>query len=451
MLSKNKNVFSECWELLKSEIKNKYEFHVIYEHLLKSSYFLKNINSKVYIVVSDSFFIKEALKKKETKLLIDKYYSKLLNFNVETFFILESEKNLIDKNIEINQEINTNNKIKTFNNYIVGKFNKFLYESSLKLIHNQNSTSNVMFIYGNTGLGKTHLLNEIINECKNKIPDKKVKYLSTEEFLRDVYSAFTKSGIAIEEYKNNFTDIDILLMDDVQFLTNKNKLNEVYFNIFNNLISKNKKIIMTSDKPPELINIDERMISRFNSGITIKIPQPDIETVKEIIISKINSHNRKHSFSNGAINFLANRFNNDIRVLEGKINTILFYSENNLEKNKIINEEYIKNILNINHENNLYNKQFKINPNIIIEIVANAYSIPSSEIISKKRTKTTLIPRKICMYIIRKYLNMSYSEIGNYFSNRDHSTIINSINNVSTEIKTNNELKEFIENIISKI
>ncbi|WP_412032298.1 chromosomal replication initiator protein DnaA [Malacoplasma muris] len=448
----NNITLKNSWEKLKIDIKSEFNNAFFYNSFLNTK-FHKIINDKFY-VITDSVFSKEVLTKDYLKIINHKL-SLLTSKTYNVIFILDEEKNLLDKNIEIKNNIkNTLDDLDEkliFENYIVGKFNKNLYEAANAIIDNNSLNINPLFIYGSTGLGKTHILNAIAFKYHNLYPNKKIKYISTEDFLRQAYSSISQGGLEIEEYKNSYNDIDLFLVDDIQFLTNKDKLNEIFFSIFNYLKKHNKTIIMTSDKSPETLKIDQRMISRFNSGLTIKIPSPDIDTIKEIIIDKINKSLRKNQFTSTSINFLANRFNTDIRILEGILNKILFYSINNMESDQIINEEIIKNILNLEIENGLLNNNYKINPNVIIDNISLAYGINPSLVTSKQRKKEIVFPRKVCMYVLREKLNMSYSEIGKYFSNRDHSTVIDSVNTISEKIKTDTQLKIFIENIIKRI
>lgn len=448
---KNNNLENN-WSEIKIKLSNIFENNNFYNnHFLKTKFY-KSVNNKIYIIC-ESIYAKTILSK-TFKSQIETEFSNYVNTNFEIIFITDNDKKYIDENTVENIEYKKIDKLNEnfiFDNYVVGKFNKNLYNAAISFIECKNVSLNPLFIYGTTGLGKTHILHAIGFEYSRMYPDKKIKYISTEDFLRETYAALSKGGIQIESYKNSFNDIDLLLIDDVQFLTNKDKLNEIFFNIFNYLKNNNKLIVLTSDKIPESLKIDDRMISRFNSGLTIKIPEPDVETIKEIIKEKILKVDRQNKFSNSSVNFLANRFNKDIRVLEGVINKILFYASLNYSSDQIITEEIVIEILNIDNENNLLGNNYSVNPNIIIDIVSSAYGLSSKLITSKQRKKEIMIARKVSMYILRKKLNMSYNEIGKYFSNRDHSTIINSITSISDEIQRNDELKKFIEKIIEQI
>lgn len=445
---------NNVWEELKINTEKEFNNSFFYKNNFLLSKYYKLIDKNFYVVV-DTIFTKEVLTKDYIS-IIEHHLSLLTNQSLKVVFILEDEKQLLDKNINIKQTIHNNdlddlNEKLKFETYVVGKFNKNLYNAALTIVENNNININPLFIYGSTGLGKTHILNAIAFKFNNLYPNKKIKYISTEDFLRQAYSSISQGGTVIEEYKNSFNDVDLLLVDDIQFLTNKNTLNEIFFSIFNYLIKKNKIVVMTSDKAPETLKIDERMMSRFNSGLTIKIPNPDIDTIKEIIVNKINNSFRKNQFSNTAINFIANRFNTDIRVLEGIINKILFFSLSNMEPDEVINEDKIKEILNLEIENGLLNNNYKVNPNIIIDNISLAYGVNPSLVTSKQRKKEIAFPRKVCMYVLREKLNMSYGEIGKYFSNRDHSTVIDSVNIIAETIKKDNKLKTFIDDVIKKI
>lgn len=454
---KDISICIDAWDQLKKEIKKDFSNEIFYNNFFIFSEFYKNINKKCYIIVQNDF-VRETLNKDYLKLIEDKY-SSLLNMSVNVVFILDDEKtnisliNNAEKNINLmKEEYSELNKDLDFNNYIVGKYNKAVYVAAKNIIEsNSELFFNPLFICGTTGLGKTHILNAIGLEFKNKYPDKIIKYINTEDFLRKAYDALSTGGLKIEEFKNSFDNIDLLLVDDIQFLSNKDKLNEIFFNIFNNLIKNKKIIVMTSDKVANQLVIDERMISRFNSGLSIRISKPDIETIKEIIINKINKSNRKNQFTTNAVNFIANRFNSDIRTLEGIINKILFYSLSNMDANEIINEDKVKYILEFDSDLSIKNINSIIDPNVIIETVCISYGVNTAAVISKKRQQQITFVRKVCMYILREKLNLSFSEIGSYFSKRDHTTVMDSYNYIKNKIEEDSNLKDFINNIIEKI
>ncbi|MDE5545530.1 MAG: chromosomal replication initiator protein DnaA, partial [Malacoplasma sp.] len=397
-------------------------------------------------------FIKEVLKN-DYKQIFEEYFSSKTNSNLNVFFITKEEKD-IKKEINIDfPKIKKNNeslnKNLTFDDYTIGIFNKDAYKAA-NFIFDGNNSWKTLLIYASTGLGKTHFLHAIGNKYESLFPEKNILYIQTEDFLEKIYKSISEGGTKIEEFKNSFNNIDLLLIDDIQFLNNKEKLNEIFFNIFNKLNSNNKLIIMTSDKLPTSLKIDDRMISRFSSGLNIKINKPDVDSVKKIVINKIKKSNIKNTFSLPAIEYIAFRFNNDIRTLEGILNKIYFFLLGNINANEIINENKIKEIIDLDSESNITNFTKQINPEIIIETICLSYGVNKASVTSKKRNKEFSFVRKVCMYVLREKLNLSYNEIGSLFSNRNHATVIESIKDIENKKNKDKDLSIFLENIFNK-
>lgn len=443
------NFYKESWEIFKKNIKEKFPSEILYEKYLLNSYFAKSNNNEIRIIVNN-LFAREILQKDYLD-LIQNSFSDFINEKCAILFIGKDEIDVSKNSLVLDDKSNLNQEM-SFKNYIVGEFNKNAYNAINNILKDSSKILwNPIFIYGHTGLGKTHLLNALGIEYKNMHPNSNIQYINTEDFLRSAYSNLSNGGLALEKFKDSFNDMDLLLVDDIQFLTNKEKLNEIFFHIFNLFIKKKKYIIIASDRPANEINIDKRMISRFDSGLSLVIKKPDIETIKLIIIDKIKKINKRNKLTNNAISFIANRFNEDIRLLEGILNKILFYTNNNSSTELIINEDNIKKILDIEIDNGLLNSGYKINPNIIIESICMTYGVKPSDVKSKQRKKELSFVRKICIFALRDKLLLSYSEIGSFFSNRDHSTIIESYKFVKDLLNTDNNLKKFLESILNKI
>ncbi|MBD5445853.1 MAG: chromosomal replication initiator protein DnaA [Mycoplasma sp.] len=444
--------FKKSWEKIKKESKKDFSNEIFYSKYFLQTFLIKN-EGKKFFITTPNHFTKEVIEKDYLNILEERF-SAAINTSSELIFVTENEKDLKEKINEekINEENKTNLVKKlSFENLIVGEFNQNAYKAINSLIDQEISPWNVVFLYGQTGIGKTHLINAAGLKFLNKFPEKNVLYISTEDFLRKAYNALSVSGSEIEKFKDEFNNIDLLLVDDIQFLSNKDKLNEIFFGIFNNLINQNKKIIMTSDKLPENLKIDDRMISRFNSGLSIKISSPDIKTTVEIIKLKINNLNRRNEFTSGAINCIANRSNNDIRRLEGLINRIIFYSLNSMDANEIINEQKIKEVIDGGVDLFSMNNNYKISPQAIIENICSNYNVKVKSVISKQRNQSITFVRKVCMYVLREKLSLSYNEIGSFFSNRNHATVIDSCKYIENLIETDENLKNYILNIIEKL
>ena len=374
-------------------------------------------------------------------------------FNFE-FFVTTKEKisqkkNVVRRNTMVG--IEGVNKNYTFANFIVGDFNKKAVLSSKSIV--SNNFINPLFICANVGLGKTHLLHAIGNEYNKKFPFKFIKYISADDFSREIYKAlYDEDKMAIETVKTKYEKYDLLLIDDIQILLNKNKIREILFNIFNSNISNNKYVVWTSDTDPDnLEGFEQRIKSRFHSGIFATIKKPDKTMLKNIANKKIKNLNADIVLSEDALNYIVNRNNGDIRRLEGQINQIFFFASSNSLKNPIIDLQMVKMIFEPLNKGEIKKYGLDFDPNIIIDQVALNYGVNANMLKSKSRVGKLVNPRSIAMYILRKKCNMTYAQIGQLFSGRHHSTIITAINNVEGLLNKNVDLKNIIEKIYYKI
>lgn len=439
--------------IIKKEIEKEFQNENFYNNYVLDSSIFKIKDENIYILVKNEF-VKEVFTN-EYKEIFEEYFSIKMNSNLNVFFITKEEKDInkdlptIETKPKVLETNPTLDPRFTFENYTIGMFNKNAFKAA-SLFLEENNNWKTLLIYGSTGLGKTHLLHAVGNKFVELFPQKNLMYIQTEDFLEKIYKAISEGGTKVEEFKNSFDNVDLLLIDDIQFLNNKEKLNEIFFNIFNRLNSKNKYIVMTSDKLPTSLKIDDRMISRFNSGLSIKINKPDTESIKKIIIENIKKSRIKNPFSNLAVEFIALRFNSDIRTLEGILNKIYFHLLDNVDPNEIINEEKIRTIIESDSDYEIVSNLVQINPDIIIESICLGYGVDKKSVISKKRNKQFSFVRKVCMYVLREKLNLSYNEIGSFFSNRNHATVLEAIKDVETKVQSDKDLKAFLDNIMSK-
>lgn len=452
------DLIRDNFDLIKKNIKEVLKDDDIFNNFFKNIILFNLIENKLFLIVQNSF-IKNIINNNYLNLIKNVIKQTLdINVDIEILTNIEAENiHLDNKNVDINklnEETSKKNNINldlSFNNFVVGNFNKNAY-NAVKSIFNQKYF-NPMFISGGVGLGKTHLLNAIGNEFVKLHPLKKVLYVSSDEFIRQVYAALSsKDHNEIEELKNKYQDIDLLLFDDIQFLAKKDKINEIFFSIFNNNVKKGKIIIMTSDKSPQqLSGFEPRMKSRFNSGLFIEITKPNIETICEILEKKIKEYNNDYIFLKEIINYIARRNQEDIRKLEGCLHQIMFYITNTLPPNSIINISTVQKATEVLNQNEIQNFGYDIDPNIVIENVCIAYGLGSNIIKSKSRKKDISNARQVCMYVLRNKFNMPYEKIGKYFSNRNHATVIESIEKIESIIKKDEKLKNFIEKIYKNI
>lgn len=416
------------------------------------SLFVKSVDGNVVFVVAKNNFAKQVIINDFLN-SIKTNFNKVENTNYDFNVISENENKISLSRVESAQKGRTVglNKDYTFDNLVVGSFNNAAYLAGKSII--TDHFINPLFISANVGLGKTHILHAIGNEFIKAFPNKFVKYVSSDDFSRQVYKALISDDkTLIEKIKDEYASYDLLLLDDIQILANRTKINEVLFGIFNNNLKNNKYIVFTSDKNVDLlIGFEDRMKSRFHSGITLTIQKPDMDNVVEIINKKVLEANNVFTFSPDSIKYIARRNTGDIRRLGGDINQIFFYAANNLPKYSIIDLDVVKSVLapgNIN-EINLFG--FDIDPNIIIEQVCSSYGVKSEMVKSKSKLSSLITPRSVCMYVLRQKFNMTYAQIGQFFSGRDHSTVMSAIEKIEKVIKSDPNLKVTIENIYKKI
>ena len=338
----------------------------------------------------------------------------------------------------------------TFDNFVVGEFNKEAHKAALYVAKNGGTLFNPLFIYSHSGLGKTHLLHAIGNEIKSsRMPDAKILYITANDFVED-YIKFVRGEADSQSLKDYFKSVDVLLLDDVQLLAGKVKTEEMFFYIYQDLINKGKRIIITSDRQPnELKGLEDRLITRFTQGLTVKINEPDIDTCVEILKSKIlESGLSLEKFDANVIYFLAEKFSRDVRELEGALNKLVFVCLNLMDEEKITMDVAIKAVSSITGGKNVATQ---LSEQKIINEVADYYNLTPSQITGKVRTGQISLARHISMYLIRKHLDVPLKKIGEMFGGKDHTTVMSGISKVDKELKTNEQLKDAIAELEKRI
>lgn len=336
---------------------------------------------------------------------------------------------------QINRDDNLNPRY-TFDSFIVGPFNELAHAAAQAVIKKPGIMYNPLFIYGSTGHGKTHLIQAIGNHLKATNPGKRVYYLTSEQFGQECMNAIQNNKMTV--FKDKYRKYDILIVDDIQFFSEKQKFQEELFHLFNTLYDNNKQIIFSSDKHPYFINgLEERLKSRLSAGMTIDIPPPDKESRMAIISAK--SAQLGVPLSQEIVDYLAHTINGNIRELEGVINTLLCHSQlKNKEINMIDVRNYIKN--NVKPKKNIAIKD-------VVKIVSDFYNIKEESIYEKTRHKEVIRPRQIIMYILREDFNISYPSIGQKLGGRDHTTVIHSCEKIKIDIKKDQTLMDEVGQI----
>lgn len=381
--------------------------------------------------------------------LIQSNLSLVLDQPVSVQILLESEVNLAQEKTTNSRrtKIMFEDKIRkdyTFDSFVVGKNNREAYAGALSACHYPGEFNNPLFIFGNSGLGKTHLLHAIGNYVKENRPDDKVLYIYSEDFVTLLIEAMKSKNV--EEVKDMITSVDFLLIDDIQRLKQSTS-QEIFFNLYNKLIRDKKQIVITSDiHPTELKGIENRLISRFSSGLSVSVGSPEFETAKAILQKKIEGRKEDIVIQDEALDYLATRFSSDVRKLEGSLNELFFKAIlYNPEKIDLaFTQEVFK-------ENPVVVQDVQLDAKRIKQTVCEYYGLTQSQIESKSRTKLIANARHIAVYLCREHLQMPYVKIGFEFGNRDHSTIMSSHDKMKKLLKTDESFQQAVMQIEKKL
>jgi len=330
----------------------------------------------------------------------------------------------------------------TFDNFIVGNSNRFAHAAAVAVASNPATAYNPLFIYGGSGLGKTHLLYSIQNTIRNSFPHFKLIYIKGDEFTNELVAAI-KTATTME-FRNKYRNADLLLIDDVQFIGGRESTQEEFFHTFNALYEAKKQIVLVSDRPPKEIQLlDDRLRTRFEWGLIADIQTPDYEL--RIAILQKKAELMKITLPPDVVQYIANRLKNNIRQLEGALKkTLAYYLLTGTPPSIAIAQSAIKDVLN-------ENEPIPVTIDRVITEVGRYFNINPENIKGKKRTSDITNARQICMYIIREITQMSLPAIGEEFSNRDHSTVHHSINKVEEKINNNISFKSAINDLIANI
>jgi len=437
--------FQELWESALGEIKLNIS-KANYLTWLKDAFIMDLKGDTVFLGIPSSF-TKEWLENKYHKQILSALYN--LNPEIKKIeYVVTTDKNslkkinitkakqssrsqkssILDEQLELNIDSETNlNPKYTFENFIIGTNNELANAAALAITENLGSKYNPLFIYGGVGLGKTHLLQAIGNRLKNKNKKIKIKYASSEKFTDELINAIRNQKMT--EFKKSFRNLDLLLIDDIQFIAGKDKTQEELFHTFNNLHGKNKQIVFTSDRPPKSIpSIEERLRSRFEGGMIADIGYPDFETRFAILEEK--SQEVRHLISGDVLRYIAETVSRNIRELEGALNRIIVHAR--LKNGAITLEEAKKILSSILNRSSQY-----IPPKEVIKKIISFYDLNESEILGHSRKKELVKPRQIVMYLLRNELKYSYTNIAEKMGNRDHTTVIHACKKITKEIEDN--------------
>ena len=333
----------------------------------------------------------------------------------------------------------------TFDTFVVGSNNKFAHAASLAVAESPGEIYNPLFLYGGVGLGKTHLMHSIAHFILEKNPASRILYVTSEEFTNEVIEAIRNSNnTAMTKFREKYRNIDVLLIDDVQFIIGKESTQEEFFHTFNTLHGNNKQIIISSDRPPKDMDIlEDRIRSRFEWGLLADIQSPDYET--RIAILRKKEELDGYNVGDDVIEYIASNVKSNIRELEGALNKIIAYA--NLEKREInldLAEQVLRDIISPNEKK-------IITPQFIIDTVAEHFDITASDIIGSKRSSKIVYPRPIATYVCREMLESPLTAIGKYMGARDHTTVMHGIEKIEKELKNNDNTRGTIDILKKKI
>ncbi len=410
---------------------------------------LIDIEETELVVSVKNEFTKEILNTRYLELIRNSALQ-VLNKEYAIKFILPNEQsNLTPKNTKKNEQIqdplnypsNLNPRY-VFDSFVVGNSNRMAHAAALAVAEAPARAYNPLFLYGGVGLGKTHLMHSIAHYILDQNPSAKVIYASSEKFTNELINSIRDDKN--ESFRNKYRNIDVLLIDDIQFITGKERTQEEFFHTFNALYEANKQIIICSDRPPkEIETLEERLRSRFEWGLIADIQSPDLETRIAILRKKAEIENL--SVPEDVLLFIAKTVISNIRELEGALNRILAFSSlTNKPITVELANEALKDLIS-------KDKPKVITAEYILDVVANYFHLKPEELKSSKRTRNIAYPRQIAMYLCRKLTDLSLPKIGEKFGGRDHTTIIHGFDKISRELQTDIELTQMLNELESKI
>lgn len=445
-------IWEKALEILKQELVS-----VRYDTWIKTLSPVKNVDAAFYFQTLNPIH-KELVEKSYKNLIVsamnDAADAMDYGQKIDVYFLDTEEASRLKQPPVTHQEaeISSNtrsmlNPYYTFNTFVVGSSNEFAHAAARAVADNPGYTYNPLFIYGKTGLGKTHLMQAIANHISEKDNSATVMFVKSEPFLNDLINAIRTSKT--EEFRKRYRKADVLLIDDIQFIAGKESTQEEFFHTFNDLHENNKQIILSSDKPPkEIARLEERLQSRFEGGLIADIQPPNYETKLAILTKKAKDITSKDSLkcevSNEILDLIATKVSSNIRSLEGALKKIIAYTVLNGRTPNLIEAEIaIRDFLNTNTK--------KISSKHILQTVCEYYEISEEEITSNKKNQSVAYPRQISMYLTRKLMDLSYKAIAEIYGKNDHTTAKHAYEKIEKEVQTVIETKTLVDDFITKL
>lgn len=452
------NIIKEQWDVIKDTLRREYDLSDISYNTWLSPLKLHNIENDIVTILipSDQAHALNYISNKY-KSYFQVTITEMFDHNYDISFILEKDANnsssdsmdsgLSHKPVVYNinyENANLNSKYK-FDTFVVGKNNTFAHSASLAVAESPGEAYNPLYLYGGAGLGKTHLMHSIGHFILERNSNMKVLYVTSEAFTNEVIESIRSgNSAAMTKLREKYRTVDVLMIDDIQFIIGKESTQEEFFHTFNVLHSSGKQIILSSDKPPkEMETLDERFRSRFEWGLIADIGAPDYETRMAILRKNAEIYDKE--IDDEIIQYIATNIKSNIRELEGAFNKVIAFSKlYNRELNMKLAEEALKDIV-------YPDKVKEVTPSLIIEVVAEHFGVSKEDITSKKRNSEFVLPRQIVMYLCRDLTDTSFINIGKLLGKKDHTTVMHGVNKITDELKINEDLKNKIDIIKKKI
>ena len=441
------NNLASTWQKTLDIYKTQFEDKVIFDSYFSSLKVRDNVDGDLIVTADTSWSKSEVLPYKEK---LEEIYNTLTNGHYHINLVTEEDYNqsVQQKSELLNFKSNLSDDL-LFENFVIGNSNRIAANASLAVAMKPGISYSPLFIHSNSGLGKTHLLNAIGNYALKNDPTLKILYTTSEDFVNEFIQSLHDNTISDFNYK--YRHIDILLIDDIQFLASKESTSENFFNIFNSLISNKKQIVITSDKHPrELKGMEARLVSRFTSGLTVSIDTPEFETSKAILRKKIETENVNYPITEEVLDFIASHFNTDVRELEGSLKRLLFYKLICPTQTEVIDLSFALEAFSDSYLEPVKKKELTVSN--IKKCVADYYNLSVAQINSKARTANIIVARHIAMYLVRELIkDISFIQIGNEFGGRDHSTVMKACDKVQKNIEKDMNYRKAIAEIKDKL
>lgn len=440
MYSDKNDLLTKAKDLLKDEMTN-----ISYTTWIKNLE-IESINDNKVILIAQSTIQKDAIESRFFDLVVNTF-NFITNKTCDIKIVEKSDLHTIETLEDMTEDYTQSetyantflNPKYTFESFVVGENNKFAHAAALAVAESPAASYNPLFIYGGVGLGKTHLMHAIGNKIIENNPNTKILYVTTENFSNEIVNAIKDGNHKNELFRKKYRNIDVLLIDDIQFLADRKTGQSEFFHTFNTLRENNKQIIISSDRPPrDLPLIEERLKSRFEWGLIADVSMPDYETRLAILRKKVQLENIL--IDDYILSVIATKINSNVRELEGALTKITAFAS--LVHSPITIEIAEKSINEI-----VLQKEKIVSASYIQEIVAKYFNIEKADLVSTKKSNDIVYPRQIAMYLCRTSANMSFPQIGRDFGKKDHTTVMHACNKIETEIKKNTDTKLIVDSL----